>query len=515
MKIVRATTTDKNAFFDTTFQEDITIAPYSQLGLQHIIFQPDPILIKIDSTNNEITYAVKTGNKRTVSLVPKTYTRQNFNDLLTNIQVKLNADLNFDRLSRNMGLQFKIERNDDNNAKIELEYRIGHFTQGTAEKLSELVNTTDDGTEFHRLSKSVGRSASMLIGGENAGGLCTLMPFNKGCGVIRTKIDLLDTKVGSTTGIIDGQNGFYLALINRQYFQEEIQLQDIVAGVYINGVGDSIRTYQNGIETVHDGTGGTSNIVPVKYNSVTSGNDFSKRDVYEISLQDGIFRFRQYIDGADDNIVDLCGYNGTDHLIPIIGIKGGSTRCVIAESIITFDPFVGTDEIVLDPTVTSYTHTHTNGLGALESPVNPPAPSDSTHQNYLEFQSLQLANYLGFSKLVYDFVTSTNFTGYIWVADNVFEPSGASDCYAIEVLSIPLESYDGIAGHKRNILHYIPVENQDKIIAYEPENQNFIEINNRNPISLRHLRMRVLSNNLLPIETVGTSSLALIIREQK
>ena len=94
MKIIRATTTDKNAFFDTTFKEDITINPYSHVGLQHIVFEPNPILFKVDSTNNTITYAVKTGNKRVVSLVPTTYTRQNSEELLTNIQVKLNADLN-------------------------------------------------------------------------------------------------------------------------------------------------------------------------------------------------------------------------------------------------------------------------------------------------------------------------------------------------------------------------------------------------------------------------------------
>jgi len=503
MKIIRCTTSNKNALFDSAFKENIIIEANSQIALQHLVIEPNSVVFLVNPLNNTITYSVDGNTKIEVELDTKVYTKPAVGDLLDNIARKINNTLSFD-IPRNIGMQFYCERDND---RISIYYLIDDFDDGIESGFSELTNAVEDGTEFRRLNKTAGKGRSDDLLDSILG---THSPFTKGCGVLRTKVDFIDTKIGTTNGIIDGQNGFALILSNRKYGMDNLELSDIVAGVYCAGKNETIRIVKNGVET---DTGEQL----VKYDNTTSGNDPTKKDVLEIALTGGKLIYTQYVDGADNRVHDLGRYDGKTHLYPLISLKGGSTKCILMESYISYDRFFTEDND--DPfRYTLASNSHTTNLGATDTPPVPPTFDRSTLTNYLEFEDATLMKFLGYDNLVYPFAENpfdSNFDGDVfeWLAENKFDPPSLADCYAVEIMNIPLECYDGVDGGKRNIVSYVPVPSQDKTIAYEPANQNFINLNNKNPLSLRHIRARILTTNLNPIKVIGTSSLALVIKE--
>ena len=503
MKIIRCSTNSKVALFDNAFKENIIIAPNSQVALQHLVIEPNSVIFFVNAENNGIIYSVDGNTKISIELDTKVYTKATVGGLLQNIARKINNTLSFD-IPRNIGMQFYCERDND---RISIYYLIDDFDDGIASGFSVLENAVEDGTEFRRLNKTAGKGRSNDLLDSFLG---SFSPFTKGCGILRVKVDLMDTKIGTSTGIIDGQNGFALVLSSKKYGIDSIELSDIVAGVYCAGKNENITIVKNGVET---DTGEQL----VKYDNTTSGNDFTKKDVLEIALTDGKLIYTQYVDGAEDRVHDLGRYDGVNHLYPLISLKGGSTKCILAEPYISYDRFF-TEENDDPFRYTVSSNSHTSNLGATNTPPVPPTFDRTTMTNFLEFEDGTLMQFLGYDNLVYPYaenIFDADDDGDVfeWKGENVFDPPSLADCYAVEVMNIPLECYDGVDGGKRNIVAYVPVPSQDNTIAYEPANQNFINLNNRNPLSLRHIRARVLTSNLNPVKVIGTSSLALVIKE--
>ena len=90
----------------------------------------------------------------------------------------------------------------------------------------------------------------------------------------------------------------------------------------------------------------------------------------------------------------------------------------------------------------------------------------------------------------------------------------------VELLNIPLDSYEGFSEQRKNILAVVPVnENnvnqQNFVLQYEANNQNFISIRNESTLSLRNIRARIVNSNMQPIETEGLSHIVLLIKGPK
>ena len=101
MKLIRLTTEDPNAFFDCNFNDGIDIAPNSKIALQSVSASLQGGELVVSSVNNGITYQIKdavgtpglgNGGIRTVLLDNVTYNKTNADDLLANIEDKLNDD---------------------------------------------------------------------------------------------------------------------------------------------------------------------------------------------------------------------------------------------------------------------------------------------------------------------------------------------------------------------------------------------------------------------------------------
>ena len=59
MRLIRLTTTDTQAFFDNSFNEDITINENSQICLENLVAELPPKAIIIDGSNDTIAYQLQ------------------------------------------------------------------------------------------------------------------------------------------------------------------------------------------------------------------------------------------------------------------------------------------------------------------------------------------------------------------------------------------------------------------------------------------------------------------------
>ena len=101
-----------------------------------------------------------------------------------------------------------------------------------------------------------------------------------------------------------------------------------------------------------------------------------------------------------------------------------------------------------------------------------------------------------------------------------FQPVQDSDIYLVELLNIPLNSYDGFSEGRKNILSVIPVNEKnvgqkDSVLQYEANNLNYITLKNDFEFSLRNIRARIVNSRFEPINTEGLTSLTFFIRQYK
>ncbi len=74
-----------------------------------------------------------------------------------------------------------------------------------------------------------------------------------------------------------------------------------------------------------------------------------------------------------------------------------------------------------------------------------------------------------------------------------------SDSYLIELLNLPLDSYDSLTNGRKNILASIPISERiltnTGIIQYEPNTLFFIDLKNDFPLTLRNIRARIVTDD--------------------
>lgn len=127
MKLIRLVTEDSTGLFNNTFNEDLLVKPNSKLALQSLSIETLNNVIDIDSSNDEIQFQVSNGFLKTARLSHASYNRNNYNDLLIDIQNALNNETGYldptDIIRRNFGLEWKAEI--DTNKKVSVAYEIG------------------------------------------------------------------------------------------------------------------------------------------------------------------------------------------------------------------------------------------------------------------------------------------------------------------------------------------------------------------------------------------------------
>lgn len=94
-----------------------------------------------------------------------------------------------------------------------------------------------------------------------------------------------------------------------------------------------------------------------------------------------------------------------------------------------------------------------------------------------------------------------------------------SDIYLVEMLNIKLDSFDNFESKKgrSNLLAIVNANerntgNIDDVLQYEPNNLTYISLANKQEMSLRNIRCRIVHSDYSPVSTDGMSNVVLHIR---
>ena len=499
MKLIRLTTETNDGRFDNNFNDEIIIAPKSKIALQSIAVQGDITELTIDGDNEEVQFEITTGDTRTIGLDHATYDEHTNHNFLNDLQLKLNQGLLFtdgqdtNKFRNEIGFQMRVKVNDVGKAQVDMaNTRYTYTTATLAEVFKEneagVINLTGNPM---KLASSTATGAGRT---DSKHGMSSISPFTTGCGVYRVK---LSTWNNDTSGATSAASGFEFGLCDSTPDKWGLpdSMNDNVKTYAIKGFQPDTNYYE---KTSNAGAFVDSGILP---DTKTGAN----ADVLEISIQginivgsvyrtgqaaaDTIFTVPyEVVDGIPKPVYAYIIFHGSRANIELVDLK--------------FTP-----DAFLEPRLTEDIENHIDQT-SLGSGARPLAPRASNTTKKIDFKNESVASFLGFNNI------SNALVGVqvIFTAERLFLALIENDALLILLDNLPLESYDGFKNGRKSILATIPNPTNGQRVVYEPNNLNYIEINNANPISLRNIRARILYQDYTPIKTKGFSVLNVLIQ---
>tara|TARA_R110000796_G_scaffold2298_3_gene9128 strand:- start:2623 stop:4119 length:1497 start_codon:yes stop_codon:yes gene_type:complete len=497
MKLIRLTTTNTECIFDNQFNDEILVKPNSTIALQNISVETVNNVITIDSDNNEIDFTV-TGNNfaKKAILDFGTYTEDNHQLLLNDIQNKLNSQMVYNNVNperRILGIEWKVDVLPQK-ARLYIEYKHSTFDEqegnwnlsGGVERRTLLTKKcyacfnnppreSDNLLEFCKLPMFVARGN----GGVKA--RVHKRSVNVGIG-----IDFQNFLVGLTSIDLSSPTAPEITRSNLNY--------SMGFGVLSNGTDPTTGT--NTFYWSQEANGFTE-ITNIQDNYAGEGS--SDNDTLEMKINGGFVEALVWRNGSvAPLLINRWAYNEGQKLYPCIFFNQGSDKSIANNLRVNpspFDPHIANSDLIYNELE----------LGA------PPIPQRNSGENFLQFQSQNLATFLGFRRLRYPQ------TGFIfkvttdYIAEDRFSPQDVSDAFIIELMNLQCESYDGLKNQRKNILYIVPQSDSTGQIIYEPPNLLPIDLNNNKELSLRNIRIRCVRNDYTPLQIRGLATLTLIL----
>ena len=148
--------------------------------------------------------------------------------------------------------------------------------------------------------------------------------------------------------------------------------------------------------------------------------------------------------------------------------------------------------------------------------------------------SNQVLRFLGFTKeqLAGDILGNTQFPfqinttrvpyGFTITPGGLFSLT-QSDNFVVVLDSQKVISYDcsqyirgviDVKGKRANIIATIPVNDNDGLVEFQASDVLFIDMDNKEPMAIKNLSLRVLDKQLQPIQVEGLSVMTLLIKDK-
>ena len=535
MRIVRLTTTDPEGIFDNNFDSELIIKPQSQLALKSCVFETQNKVIDIDSSNNEITFQVKTGDPQTFAIPNGTFDANNYNFLFENMMTEGNKKL-IKSTPQNIGMEifYGVEKQDTHSGRFTQQYFQGEYFTGKANNIDPSgtypngqlalqlargsVNYTRTGGTTQQAE---GRFQSAFTGstGQTFGDSFMYADkyISRGAGQVSFQIRNVDMTIGNEQGIF----GFTTINPNTFTSANPPTINDIAYGVKITNT------------TATDGTGGspyeyivsgiaTPSPVNLQFfgvpSSTSSNNDY---------IRAGISGGQIYIDihqvvGGNPQATNILteDYFFPDKLYPIwisltSGARAGPGNINFVFTKLRWTASPREDRIVPEPQPQQDILTDTQ---------SPPQPNTQQQNCFMSFEGESLASFLG-----YRFTRSPSVPGwftiipvsnrpgnlqirYEVIGDDLFRPTALSDAFIVELLNLQVNSYDGLKESRKPYLAVVPRSDADGSVIYDTTFPVFVDLDNADAINLRNIKARLLNSDGSEVLIEGLASLVILIK---
>ena len=481
MRLLRMTTTDPNCIFDTTLNQDLTIQPNAHLALKNLTVETDNT-IAINGANDRIEYQLVPANPVAVChLTHRSYPDANQNALLEDIQFALNKGLpvlmtngvgTIVGIQKNLGIQWRVLLEKTKVVKIQ-------FVQALSQ---------DFGASIYQplfLSQNLDRTAAGVYSKtdlETNAYAANKLSLAKGWGIFRLKLSNFPANNGDV--VLAGLTS------KNPHDNPPSNATDFFTCIEIRDVATNYNFFPPG------GVVGDLGFAPLN------------NDYVEFTIQQGRLKAYSYRNDPALPRVEVLNvpYDGNTSYYPAVCFAaapvGGTSDPRISTVRFTGDPFElpPTDDLPADEDFT--------GLGA----IRPTTQRRTTHQGYLALPSPTVAAFLGYDQSRFPASGTVAIgTTLELVGTNRFSLLSLADSFIVEMLNMELDSYDTSQLQRKNILMTIPEDEQDQRLLYDTEYPIFISLKNKNPITLRNIRARVLREDYSPLTIVGQSTMTLLL----
>lgn len=515
MKLLRLTSNNEDGTFENGFNEDIRIKPGAEIALQNLSLELKTENLTINTNNNALSFQTAVSEIRNTFLWNETITPMEYDDFfLDHFDDTVNKKLKCENDNNDFNTQYKTVINKDN--KIEMTFFksvLFDYVPTLSENSEEIL--VDETDEDEIVISQYGSRTT-----DQTNKVVFLDKFINGAGVFRCKIANF---TDNSTGLED--NGF------------EIGLSKIAPSKYFNN--EDMTNYQRTYTIRFNRIGENYKFMVRRSNTDTAAEDDSgvaavngviatdpENDILELMLSEGVIIGNVYISNVkhelfrDESYSDVTSGSTTFfNLYPYIIMYGEDDDVRISgiqhsfrESSMQHYDQINFPDKDLPKLITSQT--------VLPQPKNLIGYNE---EGKFLFAADDIQKWFGFNKIenkAYSdgYLSNNRFEHLVFKADNVFKPVSFSKSIIVEMMNLPLLSYDSLKKGRMSILSVVPddtskTDNITDIITYEPNQLNFISIDNINPLLLRNIRCRLLNKNLEPIKTRGLSVLTILVRE--
>jgi hypothetical protein len=492
VKLIRLTTTNSNGIFNNTLNTDVIVEENSKIALCNFSAEIRQDIININATNDKINcQLIGTEGPRTTNLSLNIYSRNNYEDLFNDMTYKLNKIVSY--LSSNIGRQWLTCINDSTN-KCEIAIKKGMISKPEIIQTSPSLKLKDvekvNGVNTYRRLETaniLGNNAFMYYNN----------PISKGSGTWRARIARATNQSGTDP------KGVIIGLIKQENKPVdttlEIPLSSISYGIsFTTTTAGKYSKIIDGIETLTD----------INVNVYgDSGEIQTKNDYIDIEISNGkiygkVYKWNETTQNQTiDTLFDI-DYT-QEHLYPVLIFRGNETSRM-KDIVFSNDPYYNDQ-------VEEYVEKEEAGIVY----VKPPTPFNRRPTSgFFQFESNSLASYLGFNNSRIPSSGEVEIgNNYVFKADIEFTLSDLSDTYVIELLgNIQLDSYDTVDKQRRNILHTIIQPNiVSQRLVYMAPYPLWIDIKNKQKLTMRNFSCRVLKEDLTPVVFSGFSQITILI----
>jgi len=494
MKLLRLTTTDPNAVFDAILNTDLKIEPYSQIALSNASFTNEFKQLTITGLQNKITYNNGSGSQ-TASLTLSSYagTESDSLALFDDMVKQLNKKLSIHE-GKDFGGRFQIKAVGGKNriAYLISPYSFENFN--VPDGLITISGTIDDN---NRIVATTGG-----ISTQDTNRIMFALPLVPGAGVFRTQVNTL-------SGNSNANNGYRMILgpLNNDPGKTIPPEQEkYMIGIVSDETDNSLLkiVFRDGTGNTQDLTDVSGKVRPSAATRDGDGNASVTNDTLDLVIYGGVVQ-GIYYKGASTITVFSVPYDGED-LYGVIVVRGGGG---IAPTKIQNPRYTAKD---------AFPDVDKQYLGGHNVSIpEPPIQRQATFTLDLSGCS-PVADFLGFDVGSNNYVYSRpNYTSVASFTSESGLTLGATDSYIVQLLTVPLDSYDTFEGGEFSILKVIPNLNQtsdQRKCNYEASNLHFIDLKNSQPQTLRNIKARILTDELEPISTIHMSSLTVLIKSK-
>tara|TARA_R110002153_G_scaffold185499_1_gene338602 strand:+ start:15550 stop:17187 length:1638 start_codon:yes stop_codon:yes gene_type:complete len=542
MKLIRLTTTDENANFDSLFNEDIIINENSQIALQSLSIEDDYQEIEINGDNDNITFNLRVGSVSSVDRKitlnhtgniagqEETYNSNNYQILFNDIMKKLNEVLQSDLGTLNnfisggveIGTQWRCSVLKDSTAtgKIQIEAKQSRLSSRYSDldaNITQRTLTTTGAvgkTLQHTTPTNTENAVWNKTENEPGSNLNTYMTYyqhslTKGCGVFRVKISTFNGDDATESKL---QSGAIIG-VSSSNFIETIQKTDLLDtqisyGIHVDKKTGTYKVIKNGIWT-------DSGI------NFVYGSTAGQRPILEIVIELGRIRGKLYQDdGVGGQIITRYlfdeVYDNITAFYPLMIFRG---KYISATQGVRFTQIRLSSDPYYDIELSENHYPDNSGIDILVG-TNAPSQNKRATNCFFNFQGSSLMSFLGFNQLRYPNTGTSIISQFSITASQAFKFTDFSDAFIIIMDSIKLKSYDDYdiegtrKGSRRDILSVVPYRGGSGNIIYEPNTLLFLDIDNYEKMYLREIRARILKTDYSPIISNGLTSMVLIIKDK-